>query len=110
MPREIKFRGWGVDSQSIIDWGNLQECEHWWNHNAISLMQFTGEHDKNGKEIYEGDIIKIEDSMCNGIFPVIWSENHCAFRMIESGWESFPSKNEMEVIGNIYQNQDLLKS
>jgi len=59
------------------------------------LMQFTGLKDKNGKEIYEGDILK-------------HNQGNYAIEFI-AGAFSYDENNELEVIGNIYENPDLLK-
>lgn len=80
--REIKFRAWYRNSMRFFDkpedfkWffcGNdgpertLTSCE---------LMQYTGLKDKNGKEIYEGDILKaIHSSKLNGVHSVVWHNN-----------------------------------
>lgn len=88
----------------------------------LILMQYTGLKDKNDKEIYEGDIVKFLDdeiyySECGteydefeNIGQVIYDEEMLAFdinnRNIdrESVWET-----KLEIIGNIYENQELLK-
>jgi len=75
------------------------------------LMQFTGLYDKNGKEIYEGDILKCRDANDNFFNEyVVWNEVHLAwglndwdYTLVDIPYESF------EVVGNIYENPGLLK-
>ena len=70
-----------------------------------ALMQFTGLLDKNGKEIYEGDIV--EDDMKQKEAVVM---EYGEWRVYgRSLWQESKSKR-IEVIGNIYENQELLKS
>lgn len=84
------------------------------------LMQFTGLHDKNGKEIYEGDIIKVDNSPCN--CKVSWSDKYASFVLTREDWifrhycchggillfgEAYPE--DCEVIGNIYESPELLQ-
>ena len=81
-------------------------------YNDINLMQFTGLKDKNGKEIYEGDIVKWEDTIDDGYgcgylttIREIVTFGGGAYNPIST----MPSKY-FEVIGNIYENPELLKS
>ena len=83
----------------------------------IILMQFTGLHDKNGKEIWEGDVVitgeetgEVQYDPDQSGFIILFYPNNakqksgCA--MLAS---TFPSPSK-EVIGNIYENEDLLKN
>jgi len=67
-------------------------------------MQFTELLDKNGKEIYEADIVRFSDD--ESLHEVFWDEKWAAFKIKNS-----PNKDEseFEVIGNIYENGNILK-
>ena len=84
-----------------------------------NIMQSTGLHDKNGKEIYEGDIVKCTDgadeiSKLNsdtGIGKIEWLEKWGFWNIsnIENGLGDISYNGYVEVIGNIYENPELLK-
>jgi hypothetical protein len=107
--REIKFRAWDGDKKIITQPQDLSCCRSSWSWLGLKdmpLMQYTGLKDKNGKEIYEGDICFI-DNIQN--FEVIWSRIGFWFKR-EDG-ELFvltPQNAWIEVIGNIYENPELL--
>ena len=78
----------------------------------------TGLKDKNGKEIYEGDIVGSDDGSRYLTGAVEWNEDYAKYEVIYSqltgnsfefeGDDGYPVANLCEVIGNIHENQDLL--
>ena len=124
--RPIKFRAWYegkmfYDVQKAYDTlsGRVVDCEgkdieyDWQNFGHVlqdaEVMQFTGLHDKNGKEIWEGDIVQSKGR----IAEVQWREHQACF-LAWSGFNpsSFYLSNDLkcEVLGNVYENPKLLDS
>ena len=151
--REIKFRAWHKGKKEIIDVEEIDfmnkvinYIENDYENNRqeiigayfedIELMEYTGLKDKNGKEIYEGDVVKLihtgieisadrlEDlkrfvgiiKYENGIFKIVRTEKS----LIESKYFEMEQKKvseifiysklyDLEVVGNIYENPELLK-
>jgi uncharacterized phage protein (TIGR01671 family) len=111
--REIKFRAWDTRFNDMHYYPEI----HQWNLNMpdleeITLMQYTGIKDKNGKEIYEGDIVK-----CDGYYEDIYvcKYGRASFVLgVQQGNFGLSivmqDSYQMEIIGNIYENPELLKS
>ncbi len=135
MNREIKFRGISIDEWVYGMLCRVNECdtEHgesvkykiqtdekeygeytqYFITDETTIGQYTGLHDKNGKEIYEGDIVRIIvnnniEKICkvefkNGIFGIMFSKH--------KDLTAFPHfcNTTFEVVRNIYDNPEMLK-
>ena len=128
--REIKFRVWDKKNKKMVtiialyffegksleqisidtDEGERQLIDI----KNVEIMQYTGHKDKNGKEVYEGDILyEIEDDDIY-IYIVVWDEETASFGLkTPSGWEYdfyyfIGDKQAFKLVGNIYENPELL--
>ena len=89
--------------------------EYWRDLNDVNLMQSTGLKDKNGKEIFEGDILSIETDEENVKVEVSWDDKHALFVFESKKYDERESLGELfedntypfKIIGNIYANPEL---
>lgn len=70
------------------------------------VEQSTGSKDKNGKIIYEGDIIRVEDNNC----LITWDNDNARYNVGGYGEIAYLNYNEIEVIGNIHENAELVEN
>lgn len=68
------------------------------------LDQCTGLRDQNGKLIYEGDVVQVEGYN----YPVRWDNDNAYFEVDDYGQNAYLNYNDLEVIGNIHENKELL--
>lgn len=113
MSREIKFRAWDTINymSSSFTLQDLQDKKIQFIPN-LPIMQYTGLKDKNGKEIYEGDIIKCYDFGITAIGIVVYKIDSFQIDWIKNatGFNNNISVriDKIEVIGNIFENPELL--
>jgi uncharacterized phage protein (TIGR01671 family) len=122
MSKEIKFAFWHKRKKEMwhvesIDW-RIKEVSNGGDVASLDdgdLLQFTGLKDKNGKEIFEGNIVNAQYNISSFFKKVcVYFENGCFYvddknpkQNLSIGY-FFREKKEIEVIGNIYQNPELL--
>ena len=112
--RELKFRAWDRIDKRMITIERFSQIPSNWR-DVMDLMQFTGLHDKNGKEIYEGDVLRfIIDDEVYRTQPVEWKPEFGLFYAGINVGEYCPEdmwacEDVYEVIGNIYENPELLE-
>lgn len=123
-----KFRAWLKEEYRMTDVREItffndeiqmiSDVEGFYAYDEFELMQSTCLFDKNGNEIFEGDIVKFSD--CDDdvyVTPVVWDKNYACFGVSFSGKypmsfdyleEFYTELKDIEVVGNIYENPELL--
>ena len=136
MKIEIKFRAWDgrfmhYKVNILSNWGAIKEgySASPWSEEAKAgtPMQFTGLHDKNGKEVYEGDVLRFPDGrICEVIWHnYMWAIESKPFSKTEIRFSNmdkdagdskiihhadrYSNLKKGEIIGNIYENPELLQ-
>jgi len=121
--REIKFRAWNGGMMRYLHEGDFiieerglfapDEMGDKWKEREWPIMQYTGLKDKNGKEIYEGDILKDRNHFWEIILDSDGS-TFSRFKAIMTGKDKLPLliglTKDREIIGNIYENPELINT
>lgn len=126
---EIKFRAWDKKNKEMVDvlglswfWidvegisemiigtkNNTQRITKYGIRDFI-LMRFTGIHDKNGREIYEGDILKLNSELFDLKDEIFIVDNFYYDVCYLNSFNNVDENDSIEVVGNIYENPELLK-
>lgn len=121
--RETKYRAWGPNTKHMWSWEELKNTSVDWlfneDHGEKIVMQFIGLLDKNGTEIYEGDILVFRSGEIKQ--TVVYLKDRASFGTIfGGGFDTFEDSMEFcpksddgiydcyEIIGNIHKNPELL--
>lgn len=111
---DVKYIDFDNETLELLTEQQFDFYAHVYDFDKVEFMENTGLKDKNGKYIYEGDIVTV-----NGTWDCIieYNQSSCAFvlKSIDSRWSTgyfsnYDDIEEMlEVIGNVYENEELLE-
>ncbi len=116
--REIKFRAWDEKGKQMIENEELMfsgaDGFYAMDENGIDfpfdkIMQYTGLKDKNGKEIYEGDILAQGEMKAEVVYEERSFEACCQSDDGTGSWNLLGTRKWAEVIGNVFENPNLIK-
>lgn len=123
--REIKFKAWNPRLKQMSEPFTIEKLLtaevsllHKTSHDEpIEWLQYTGLKDKNGKEIYDGDIVRVSKDVLGGtkdeVCQIEW-DGGCGYQIEsdESGCFSLTDfgESDLKVLGNIYENLELLEA
>ena len=135
--REYKFRCWDTENKEMLKVQELDfedtfyggrlsirtdKYNDYFDMEDMVLMQYTGLKDKNGKEIYEGDIIHINNNLLDEFnYLIVWNEEYLRYYLFSIDKKSInrlggileahlgSMKDKIEIIGNKWDNPELLE-
>lgn len=130
--REIKFQAWDLDAEQMYNWESIKQLFHeHLAHPRVKVRQYTGLKDRNGREIYEGDILKRTVTVVmygsgkppkdiDEYLEVEYREDYAGFYIGERPLFAYVDNTrdvdtgcrctKAEVIGNIYEDPELIES
>lgn len=114
--REIKFRARDLVLDKYVDWKSLLEGDNFRSvlfDKNFTIEQYTGLKDKNGKEIYEGDVLSCYNHDADNHYEgkVVWSSVDNGYKLEDTDGDEYDlyKYHIQSVIGNIHENPELLK-